>query len=67
MQAKGSWVITLRAPLRTLTPDQVSQIDRYLTEMTAFGQVTLVKRDGRLRFIERTESFESIPPMRSEA
>ena len=65
MQAKGSWVITLHTPLRTLTPDQVSQIDRYLTEMTAFGQVTLVKRDGRVRYIERTESFETLPPPRS--
>ena len=66
MQAKGSWVITLRAPLSTLTPDQVSQIDRYLTEMTAFGQVTLVKRDGRVRFIERTESFDSVPSVRGQ-
>ena len=67
MQERVLQVITLREPLRTLTPDQVCQIDRYLTELTAFGRVTLVKRDGRLRYIERTESFESIPPMRSEA
>ena len=65
MQERAEQVITLREPLRTLTPDQVSQIDRYLTELTAFGRVTLVKRDGRLRYIERTESFESIPPRRS--
>ena len=65
MQERVLQVITLREPLRTLTPDQVCQIDRYLTELTAFGRVTLVKRDGRLRYIERTESFESLPPTRS--
>jgi hypothetical protein len=61
MELQESRVITLREPLRTLTPDQVSQIDRYLTELTAFGRLTLIKRDGKLRFIERTESLESIP------
>ena len=64
MEPQKCRVITLREPLRTLTPDQVSQIDRYLTEMTAFGRVTLIKRDGKLRYIERTESIESIPPDR---
>ena len=63
MERQESQVITLREPLRTLTPDQICQIDRYLTELTAFGRVTLIKRDGRLRYIERTESMESIPPI----
>jgi hypothetical protein len=49
-----------------LTPDQVSQIDRYVTELSAFGRVTLIKRDGKLRFIERTESLELIPPARQD-
>jgi hypothetical protein len=61
MERQECRVITLREPLRTLTPDQVCQIDRYLTEITAFGRVTLIKRDGKLRYIERTESMESIP------
>jgi hypothetical protein len=64
MEQQECQVITLRQPLRTLTPDQVSQIDRYLTELTAFGRVTLIKRNGKLRYIERTESMESIPPTR---
>lgn len=62
VERQESQVITLREPLRTLTPDQISQIDRYLTELTAFGRVTLIKHGGRVRFIERTESLESIPP-----
>ena len=61
MDARDGRVITLREPLRTLTADQICQIDRCLTELTAFGRVTLIKRDGRLRFIERTESFNSVP------
>jgi hypothetical protein len=64
MERQECRVITLREPLRTLTPEQISQIDRYLTELTAFGRLTLIKRDGKLRFIERTESLESIPPTR---
>ena len=56
--------ITLREPLRVLTPDQICQIDRYLAELTTFGRVTLIKRGGRLRFIGRTESIDSIPPGR---
>ena len=64
MERQECRVITLREPLRTLTPDQICQIDRYLTELTAFGRVTLIKRDGKVRYIERTESMESIPPTR---
>lgn len=61
MAGEGPRVITLPEPLRVLTPGQVSQIDRYLAELTAFGRVTLIKRDGKLRFIERTESLEPLP------
>jgi hypothetical protein len=64
MESNDGRTITLREPLRTLTPEQVSQIDRFLTELTAFGRVTLIKRDGQLRFIERTESIESVPHRR---
>jgi len=64
VERQESQVVTLREPLRTLTPDQISQIDRYLTELTAFGRVTLIKHRGKVRFIERTESLESIPPTR---
>ena len=64
MAVEGRRVITLPEPLRVLTPGQVSQIDRYLAELTSFGRVTLIKRDGRLRFIERTESLEPLPQER---
>ncbi len=61
MRGQESRVITLPEPLRILSPSQVSQIDRYLAELTSFGRITLIKRDGKLRFIERTESLEPLP------
>ena len=62
--------ITLPEPLQVLTPHQICQIDRLLAEIEAFGRVTLVKLNGRLRFIEKTESMEAIhhkpaPPSRA--
>jgi ABC-type uncharacterized transport system ATPase subunit len=53
-------VITLTEPLRVLTPQQISQIDRYLADLEEFGRITLVKRNGKLRFIEKTESVEAL-------
>ena len=61
MEGRESRVISLPEPLRILSPSQVSQIDRYLAELTSFGRITLIKRDGKLRFIERTESLEPLP------
>lgn len=57
---RDSRVITLAEPLRILTPEQVSQIDRYLADLEEFGRLTLIKRKGELRFIERTESMEML-------
>ena len=51
--------VILPLPLRVLTPEQICQIDRCLAELKEFGQVTLIKRKGRLRFIEKTESIEA--------
>ena len=63
------WTINLPEPLQVLTPQQICQIDRFLAEIEAFGRVTLIKLNGRLRFIEKTESVEAIyhkmaPPRR---
>jgi hypothetical protein len=51
--------IVLPQALRVLTPQQVCQIDRCLAELEDYGQVTLVKKKGLLRFIEKTESVEA--------
>ncbi len=63
-EAGDSKVIRLSEPLRVLTPQQVSQIDRCLAEMEEFGRVTLVKNKGKLRFIEKTESVDAMRPER---
>ncbi len=52
-------LVLLPEPLRILTPSQISEIDRCLDEIAAFGQVTLIKQKGRLRFIEKTESVDA--------
>jgi ABC-type uncharacterized transport system ATPase subunit len=57
---RDSRVITLTEPLRVLTPQQISQIDRYLADLEEFGRITLIKRNGKLRFIEKTESVEAL-------
>lgn len=43
-------------PLRILTAWQIQKIDRTLEEAGPFAEVRLIKRDGKLRFIERLES-----------
>jgi len=58
-QTRVPQMVTLSEPLRVLTPRQITQIDRYLADIEEFGRITLVKRRGRLRFIEKTESTEA--------
>lgn len=57
---EGVRVVKLVEPLRVLTPRQISQIDRCLAEIEAFGRVTLIKRRGELHFIEKTESVKAV-------
>jgi hypothetical protein len=59
---RNSQEVTLSEPLRVLTPRQITQIDRYLADVEEFGRITLIKRSGKLRFIEKTESVEAMHP-----
>ena len=61
-KVRSSQVVTLSEPLRILTPRQIAQIDRCLADVEEFGRITLVKRNGKLRFIEKTESIDAMPP-----
>ena len=61
-QTRISQMVALSEPLRVLTPRQITQIDRYLADIQEFGRITLIKRRGRLRFIEKTESTEAAHP-----
>jgi ABC-type uncharacterized transport system ATPase subunit len=63
-KARGPQVITLSEPLRVLTPRQITQIDRCLADIEGFGRIVLIKRSGKLRFIEKTESMEAMHPER---
>jgi hypothetical protein len=44
--------------LKVLNCCQVQQIDDMLSEMGAFGELRLIKKKGRVRFIEKVESFD---------
>ncbi len=48
--------LSLERPLKVLTPAQLEQIDAALDSLGSFGEVRLIKIDGRLRFIHRVES-----------
>jgi hypothetical protein len=52
----GSAGVGLRECLTALTPEQVVFIDRALAEIGDFGQIRIVKKNGRVRFIETLES-----------
>jgi hypothetical protein len=58
-KTRGPRVITLSEPLCVLTPRQITQIDRCLADIEEFGRIALIKRNGKLRFIEKTESIEA--------
>jgi hypothetical protein len=63
-RAEGPRVIVLSEPLRVLTSQQITQIDRCLANVEEFGRVTFIKQEGKLRFIEKTESVEATSPDR---
>ena len=55
---KGT-VIVLEQPLRVLTPEQIAYIDQLLASLGAFGEIRLIKKGGKLRFVEKLESFDA--------
>jgi hypothetical protein len=63
-KARSPQVITLPESLRVLTPSQIIQIDHCLADIEGFGRIVLIKRSGKLRFIEKTESMEAMHPER---
>ena len=44
--------------LKVLNSGQIQRIDNMLDEMGPFGELRLIKKKGRVRFIERVESFD---------
>jgi len=43
--------------LRVLSPSDVLTVDRALADVSPYGEVRLIVRRGRLRFIEKIESL----------
>ena len=46
--------------LKVLNSVQVQRIDDLLNEIGPFGELRLIKKKGRLRFIEKVESFDML-------
>ncbi len=44
--------------LKVLSCDQVKRIDDLLSELGPFGELRLIVKKGRVRFIEKVESFD---------
>jgi hypothetical protein len=44
--------------LKVLNSGQIQRIDNMLDEMGPFGELRLIKKKGRVRFIEKVESFD---------
>ncbi len=51
-------LLTLERRLRVLTPQLIAMIDQALAGIGEFGTVSLVVKDGKVRFIEVTRSIE---------
>ena len=51
-------VQTTDLSLKVLNSGQIQRIDSMLDEMGPFGELRLIKKKGRVRFIEKVESFD---------
>ncbi len=51
--------IILSRPLKVLTAEQIQKIDDALFELGPFSEVRIIKAKGRVRFIQRVESFDA--------
>ena len=45
--------------LNNLTPEQVRQIDEFLSSVGDYGEVDLIVQNGELRYINRIESHKT--------
>jgi len=50
---------TSRLKLKNLTPEQVRRIDEYLSSVGDYGEVDLIVQHGKLRYINRIESYKA--------
>lgn len=50
--------VELCEPLRVLTPEQVTAIDKALEELGPYSELRLVKQKGLVRYMVRVESLD---------
>jgi len=62
-EERGEYLLSLDSPLEILSPCQIAQIDQALAELGPFSEVRLIKSRGKLRFIQKVESEELLPPL----
>lgn len=46
--------------LRFLSPDQILMIDEMLDKVSPFGEVTLRVKDGELKFVAQSKSYDAL-------
>jgi hypothetical protein len=59
--------IKLQNGLRFLSPDQILMIDEMLDKVAPFGEVTLRVKDGKLKFVAQSKSFDALKLQRPNA
>ena len=62
-----AYTVKLNTGLRFLTPDQILMIDEMLDRVSPFGEVTLRVKDGRLKFVAQSKSYDALKLQRPHA
>ena len=59
--------IQLQNGLRFLNSDQILMIDEMLDKVAPFGEVTLRVKDGKLKFVAQSKSYDALKLQRPNA
>ena len=59
--------IRLDNGLRFLSPEQILMIDEMLDKVAPFGEVTLRVKDGKLKFVAQSKSYDALKLQRPHA
>ncbi len=63
----GGNQVRLKHELRLLTPNQILMIDEMLDNVTPYGEVTLRIKDGELKFVAQSKSYDALKLQRPRA
>ena len=62
-----SFVLELQNALRFLSSEQILMIDEMLDKVSPFGEVSLRVKDGKLKFVAQSKSYDALKLQRSNA